>query len=79
MIPDTWNKEIGAMRIRVIIFIAAVMMTGCVHLDIQKNISALGRIEPGDTQAAVALSHQSDESESRLICGRAIIRQVGYR
>ncbi|WP_167527590.1 DUF3192 domain-containing protein [Desulfosarcina alkanivorans] len=41
------------MRIRVIVFIAAVVMTGCVHLDIQKNIDALGRIEPGDTQAAV--------------------------
>jgi outer membrane protein assembly factor BamE (lipoprotein component of BamABCDE complex) len=53
MIPDTWNKEIGAMRIRVIIFIAAVMLTGCAHLDIQKKIDALERVQPGDTQASV--------------------------
>ncbi len=41
------------MRIRVIIFIAAVLLAGCVHLDIQKNNDALKHIQPGDTQASV--------------------------
>lgn len=53
MIPHTWNKEIGTMRIRMFIFITAVMLTGCAHLDIQKKIEALERVSPGDTQATV--------------------------
>lgn len=41
------------MRIRVIIFMAAVLFTGCVHLDIQKNIDALEQIKPGDSRESV--------------------------
>jgi len=41
------------MRIGVIVFIAALMLTACVHLDINKNISGLNAIQPGDTQDVV--------------------------
>ena len=41
------------MRIGVVVFIAAFMLTACVHLDINKTISALNRIKPGDSQEAV--------------------------
>ena len=41
------------MRIGVIVFISAVMLTACIHLDIKKNIDALKRIQTGDTQEMV--------------------------
>ena len=41
------------MRIRVIIFVTAVLLTGCVHLDIKKNIDALKQVQPGDSQTSV--------------------------
>lgn len=41
------------MRIGVIVFIAAVMLTSCAHLDINKKISALKRVQPGDSQEVV--------------------------
>jgi len=41
------------MRIGVVVFIAAFMLTACVHLDINKNISALKKIQPGDSQEVV--------------------------
>lgn len=41
------------MRIGVIVFISAVMLTACVHLDIKKNIDALKRIQTGDAQEMV--------------------------
>ena len=53
MIPVPRNKEIGAMRIGVVVFITAFMLTACVHLDINKNISGLKRIQPGDSQEVV--------------------------
>lgn len=53
MIPVPRKKEIGAMRIGVIVFIAAVVLSACVHLDINKNINALKRIQPGDSQEVV--------------------------
>jgi hypothetical protein len=53
MIPVPWKKEIGAMRMRVIIFVVAVLLTGCVHLDTKKNIDALKQVQPGDSQTSV--------------------------
>jgi xanthine phosphoribosyltransferase len=53
MIPVPRKKEIGVMRIGVVFFIAAFMLTACVHLDINKNISALKKIQPGDSQEVV--------------------------
>jgi len=41
------------MRIGVIVFIAAVVLSACVHLDINKNINALKTIQPGDSQEVV--------------------------
>ena len=41
------------MRMRVIIFVVAVLLTGCVHLDTQKNIDALKQVQPGDSQTSV--------------------------
>ncbi len=41
------------MRIGVFVCIAAIMMTGCTHLEINKNISALKRVQPGDPQELV--------------------------
>lgn len=41
------------MRIGAIVFIAAVLLSACVHLDINKNINALKRIQPGDSQEVV--------------------------
>jgi hypothetical protein len=41
------------MRIGVVVFITALMLTACVHLDINKNISALKKIQPGDSQEDV--------------------------
>jgi hypothetical protein len=53
VITVPWNKEIGAMRMKVIIFVTAVLLTGCVHLDVKKNIDALKQVQPGDSQASV--------------------------
>jgi hypothetical protein len=53
MIPVPRKKEIGAMRTGAIVFIAAVVLSACVHLDINKNINALKRIQPGDSQEVV--------------------------
>lgn len=53
MIPVPRKKEMGAMRIGVVVFIAAFVLTACVHLDINKNINALKAIQPGDTQEVV--------------------------
>jgi outer membrane protein assembly factor BamE (lipoprotein component of BamABCDE complex) len=47
------NKEIGAMRIGAIVFIATAMLFGCAHLDINKNAKALSQIKPGDPQEEV--------------------------
>lgn len=41
------------MRIGVIVFIAASMLTACAHLDIDKNIIALKQVQPGDAQTVV--------------------------
>jgi len=41
------------MRIGVVVFIAAFMLTACVHLDLNKTINALKRIKPGDSQEVV--------------------------
>lgn len=41
------------MRIGVIVFIAAVVLSACVHLDINATINALKRIQPGDSQEFV--------------------------
>lgn len=41
------------MRIGVILLIAASLLGGCVHLNINKNINALNRVEPGDPQEKV--------------------------
>ncbi len=41
------------MRIGVIVFLTAVVLTGCSHLNINKNMRALKRVQPGDTQAVV--------------------------
>ncbi|MDX2455707.1 DUF3192 domain-containing protein [Desulfosarcina sp.] len=53
MIPVPRKKEIGVMRIGVVVFIAAFMLTACVHLDFNKTINALKRIQPGDSQEVV--------------------------
>lgn len=53
MIPVLWNKESGAMRMGGIVLIAAIVLTGCAHMDINKNISALNRVQAGDTKEAV--------------------------
>ena len=53
MIPVPRKKEIGVMRIGVVVFIAAFMLTACVHLDLNKTINALKRIQPGDSQEVV--------------------------
>jgi hypothetical protein len=41
------------MRMRVIIFVMVVLLTGCVHLGIKKNIDALKQVQPGDSQTSV--------------------------
>lgn len=53
MIPVPWKKEIGAMRIGVIVCLTALILTACAHLDIDKNIRALKQVQPGDAQAVV--------------------------
>jgi hypothetical protein len=53
MVSVPWKKEIGAMRMKVIIFVTAVLLTGCVHLGIKKNIDALKQVQPGDSQTSV--------------------------
>jgi hypothetical protein len=53
MIPAPWKKEIRAMRFGAMVFVAACLLAGCVHLDINKNINALKRISPGDPQEDV--------------------------
>lgn len=41
------------MRIGVIVFVVACMLSACVHLDINKTINALKGIQPGDAQETV--------------------------
>lgn len=41
------------MRFVLVIFLSAVSLISCGHLDIQKNIEALKQIKPGDTQDVV--------------------------
>lgn len=41
------------MRIGAIVFISIVLLIGCVHLDINRNLNALNRVELGDDLAAV--------------------------
>lgn len=41
------------MRIRMTVFIAAFVLAGCAHIELQKNIDSLERVQPGDTQEAV--------------------------
>ena len=53
MSPVPRKKEIGVMRIGVVVFIAAFMLTACVHLDVNKTINALKKIQPGDSQEVV--------------------------
>jgi hypothetical protein len=53
IIPVPRKKEINAMRIVAIVFIAVVLLIGCVHLNINRNLNALKRVEIGDDQAAV--------------------------
>jgi hypothetical protein len=53
MIPVPRKKEVGAMRIGVIVFIAAFTLSACAHLDINNKINALKAIQPGDTQEMV--------------------------
>lgn len=53
MIPVPWKKELSAMRIGAIVIIAACLLAGCVHLNINKNINALNRVEQGDPQEKV--------------------------
>ena len=53
MIIDPWKKENGAMRIGVFVFICALALTSCAHLEFDKPIHALKQVRPGDTQADV--------------------------
>lgn len=53
MIPETRKKEIGTMRIGVVVFVAAFMLTACAHLGVNYNIIKLKEIQPGDSQEAV--------------------------
>jgi hypothetical protein len=53
MIPVPRKKEVGAMRIGVIVFITAFILSACAHLDINNNINALKAIQPGDAQETV--------------------------
>ncbi|MGA6926630.1 MAG: DUF3192 domain-containing protein, partial [Desulfosarcina sp.] len=41
------------MRLEVIVFIAATMLAGCMHLNTQKNMAALDRVRVGDSQESV--------------------------
>ncbi len=41
------------MRFGAMVFLAACLLIGCSHLDINKNINALKRLAPGDTQEMV--------------------------
>ena len=41
------------MRIGAIFMLTAFLLTGCVHMKINKNVNALERIQKGDSQAAV--------------------------
>jgi hypothetical protein len=41
------------MRFRMAIFIVAVMLAGCTHLDINKNVNALKKVQPGDALEGV--------------------------
>ena len=40
------------MRMGMIVFIAIFTLTGCAHLELKKNINALKRVQPGDSQEA---------------------------
>ena len=41
------------MRIGAIVFIAVALLIGCVHLNVNRNLNALKRVEIGDDQATV--------------------------
>ena len=41
------------MRIAMIAVIAALLVSGCVHTDVKKNIEAINNIQPGDAQQQV--------------------------
>jgi tetratricopeptide (TPR) repeat protein len=53
MTPVPRKKEIGAMRIGVIVIITAFALSACTHLTFNKKINALKAIQPGDTQEVV--------------------------
>jgi outer membrane protein assembly factor BamE (lipoprotein component of BamABCDE complex) len=66
------KKEIGAMRIGAIVFIAAFMLVSCAHLDISKNAKAISQVKPGDTQEEVfqilgAPDFEHDISDQRVV------------
>jgi outer membrane protein assembly factor BamE (lipoprotein component of BamABCDE complex) len=46
-------EEGDAMRIGAIVFIAALLLTSCAHLNLSRNRQALRQIHPGDTQEKV--------------------------
>jgi hypothetical protein len=61
-------KEIGSMRTGMIVLLAALVVVGCVHMDVKKNIDAINAIRRGDSQAQVlqqlgppAIRHDIDE------------------
>jgi hypothetical protein len=47
------NKEIHAMRIGAIVFIAVISLVGCVHLEVNRKADAVLQIERGDSQSDV--------------------------
>jgi hypothetical protein len=53
MIPVIRKKEIGAMRIGVVVFITALVLSACAHRGVNNNISKLKRIQPGSSQEVV--------------------------
>ncbi|MFO7715772.1 hypothetical protein [Desulfosarcina sp.] len=60
------------MRIGVFIIISALMLNGCVHLEANKNISALQQIKAGDAQEVVFQimgppDHRKDVTEQRFM------------
>jgi hypothetical protein len=46
-------KEVVAMRIGVTVILTALLLTGCVHIKINKNVNALDGIQTGDSHQAV--------------------------
>ncbi len=53
MTPVPRKRAIGAMRIGAIVFITALTLSACAHLDFKHKINALNAIQPGDTQVSV--------------------------